>query len=200
MLERESRPPRPPGGDEDESDEVLARRVQDGDRDAFGALVRRYLRSIHGVAAAHLDDPAEVEDAAQDAFLRALDRIGSYDPSRPFAPWLYQVARNVARNRRTSGRRRPEVPLDGIEDVRPDDAPSPEERVERLELRRRLDAAIRRLPDAQREAFRLFDVEGFPAARIARLMGIAEGTVRSHVFHARRALRARLGDRGPEER
>jgi RNA polymerase sigma-70 factor (ECF subfamily) len=69
-----------------------------GDRDAFGLLARRYYRPIYAIVASYLPESEDVEDAAQEAFLRALDSIQSFDLHRPFAPWLYQVARNVARN------------------------------------------------------------------------------------------------------
>src|SRR5919204_3064476 len=80
------------------ADEALARRVQAGDGGALEQLVRRYVRAIHAVAASYLSEPADIEDAAQETFLRALRGIDAYDPERPFAPWLYQIARNVARN------------------------------------------------------------------------------------------------------
>jgi RNA polymerase sigma-70 factor, ECF subfamily len=70
------------------SDEALARRVREGDRMALEVLVRRYLRPVHAVVAGFLSDPDEVEDAAQESFLRALGALDGYDPARPFAPWL----------------------------------------------------------------------------------------------------------------
>lgn len=171
-------------------DRTLARRVQLGDRQAFEELVRRYLRPIHAVVASYLREPADIEDAAQETFLRALDRIHTFEPERPFAPWLYQIARNVARNRRkaigrwqTKAFPAPELPTRD---------PDPAARLEREEISRMVGAAMDRLPEQQRTAFRLFDVEGYPAEEIAQLMGIATGTVRSHVHHARRALRAEL--------
>lgn len=92
-------------------DEGLAGRVQCGDRDALEQLVRRYLRPVHAVASSYLSEPADVEDAAQETFLRALSAIETYEKGRPFAPWLYQIARNVARNRVSARARWPaEVP------------------------------------------------------------------------------------------
>lgn len=174
----------------EEDDGFLARRVQAGDSRAFEQLARRYLRSVHAVVASYLAEPADVEDAAQDTFLRALDRIHTFDPARPFAPWLYQIARNVARNRRSWLRRR-ERESRGNAEIRGPGL-DPLARLERAEIRREVRAAMDRLPEQQRTAFRLFDVEGYDAAQIARLMGISAGTVRSHVHHARRALRAEL--------
>lgn len=174
------------------TDGDLARRAQAGDREAFGLLARRYLRPIHAVAAAFLDDPDEVADVAQETFLRALDHIRTFDVRRPFAPWLYQIARNVARNRRRRARRRRTEPLADVEGSIASDSPAPSAGVEREEIRDLLGRAIEALPEQQRTAFRLSDVEGYRATEIAGLMGLSAGTVRSHVHHARRALRARL--------
>ncbi|MGH7477663.1 MAG: RNA polymerase sigma factor [Longimicrobiales bacterium] len=182
----------PEGGAEErlDADEALARRVQRGDRDALEQLVRRYLRPVHGIAASYLSEPADVEDAAQETFLRALRGIETYDPRRPFPPWLYQIARNVARDRvAVDARRQAEVPSPTLVSR----LPGPDVVLERSEARARVDAAIARLPERQRTAFYLADVEGYATGEIARIMGLSPGTVRSHVHHARRALRAALG-------
>lgn len=174
------------------ADGALALRVQQGDRDAFALLARRYLRPIHAIAASFLPEQADVEDAAQETFMRALDGIHSFDPERPFAPWLYQIARNVARNH-LRRRARHSVPDGDPADTEvPDPGPSPAAGAERTELRAQLDAAIRELPEQRRTAFRLADVDGYPAKEVARIMGLTAGAVRAHLHHARRDLRARL--------
>ena len=178
------------------SDEALARQVQGGDRDALERLVRRYLRPVHAVAASFLPDTQEVEDAAQETFLRAIGAIGSYDPDRPFAPWLSQIARNVARNRVASRSRWHWKELTGR---MVSSLPSPDVAAERSEIREQVAAAMARLPDQRRTAFRLVDVEGMNADEAARIMGLATGTVRSHVHHARRALRAALVETAGED-
>jgi RNA polymerase sigma-70 factor (ECF subfamily) len=180
------------------SDENLARRVQGGDRDALEQLVRRYLRPIHAVTASYLAEPADVEDAAQETFLRALDGIAGYQPARPFAPWLYQIARNVARDRLAASARWPEDPLPLTEVEAP--APDPELAMERTEIRQLVDAAMAGLPEQQRTAFRLHDVDGYATIEIGRIMGLTAGTIRSHVHHARRALRDALASRLGEPR
>ena len=172
-------------------DESLARRVQCGDRDALEQLLRRYLRPIQAIAAAYLPGVADVEDAAQETVLRALRAIDAYDPERPFAPWLYQIARNVARNRMAASARWLTEPLS--EELESTTA-GPDVALDLSEIRARVDAAIARLPEQRRTAFRLSDVEGYPTDEIARMMGLSPGTVRSHVHHARRALRAALAE------
>ncbi len=176
---------------EEPEDAVLARRVQRGDRNAFARLVRRYLRPVHAVASSFLSQEADVEDVAQEVFLRALDRIETYDPERPFAPWLYQIARNAARRRldRRARRRSGPLPDEGLEDESED----PAEDLEQAEIRRRVEAAVARLPGRQRTVFRLLDVEGFSAEDAAEMLGLTAGTVRSHLSRARSALRAELG-------
>jgi RNA polymerase sigma-70 factor (ECF subfamily) len=174
-------------------DETLVRRVQGGDVDALEQLVRRYVRPIQGVAASYLSESADVEDAAQETFLRALRAIEGYDPDRPFAPWLYQIARNVARNYLAAGARsRTELLSEQLQSA----LPGPDVVLERSDIRARVDAAMTRLPEQQRTAFYLSDVEGYATAEVARIMGLSPGTVRSHVHHARTALRAAL----PESR
>lgn len=176
-------------------DEALVRRVQGGDGDALEQLVRRYIRRIHAVAASYLSEPADVEDAAQETFLRALRGIEAYDPKRPFAPWLYQIARNVARNQVTARALwRTEAPSTTL----PSRLPGPDVVAERSEIRSRVEAAIARLPEQRRTAFYLSDVEGYPTEEIARMMGLTTGTIRSHVHHARRALRIAL-DEGSQQ-
>jgi RNA polymerase sigma-70 factor (ECF subfamily) len=176
------------GGETD--DESLARRAQTGDREALETLVRRYVRPVHAVAASFLVEPADVEDAAQETFLRALGSMNRYDPRRPFAPWLYQVARNVARNHIAAQvvRRTEPLPREGPE--APD--PAPDLAAERAEIRARVEREMARLPDQRRTAFRLVDVEGMGAEDVGRIMGLSAGTVRAHVHHARRQLREAL--------
>lgn len=188
----------PGRGSAEASDEVLAQRIQEGDRDALERLVGRYLRPIHAIIASYQAERADVEDTVQETFLRAIDRIASYQPARPFAPWLYQIARNVARDRLVLSARRPTEPLPaaGVEEP----TSGPDVVMERAEIRRLVDAAIAELPEQQRTAFRLHDVEGYATTEIADIMGLSPGTVRSHVHHARRALRSALASSLGEQR
>jgi RNA polymerase sigma-70 factor (ECF subfamily) len=186
----------PPGDSEERldpaPDEALVRRVQRGDVDALERLVRRYVRPIHAVAASYLSEPADVEDAAQETFLRALRGIEGYDPDRPFAPWLYQIARNAARNHLAAGARSRTEPLsEKLQSARP----GPDVVLERSEIRARVAAAMTQLPEQRRTAFYLAEVESYATAEVARIMDLSPGTVRSHVHHARRALRAALVDK-----
>jgi RNA polymerase sigma-70 factor (ECF subfamily) len=141
------------------------------------------------VAASYFSEPADIEDAAQETFLRALRAIKTYDPERPFTPWLYQIARNVARSRLSA---RAQRRTEEISDAQPSELPEPDAALERSEMRARMADAISRLPERRRTAFRLCEIDGCATDEVARIMGLSTGTVRSHVHHARRELRAAL--------
>jgi RNA polymerase sigma-70 factor (ECF subfamily) len=154
--------------------------------------VRRYLRPVRAVTASIIRDSSDVEDSVQETFLRALDGLSGYQPERPFAPWLYQIARNTARSRLAAAVRRRAEPLPerGLREP----SPGPETELERAEIRKLVERALATLPEQRRIAFRLHDVEGYDTPEVARIMGLSAGTVRSHVHYARRALKAALGD------
>jgi RNA polymerase sigma-70 factor (ECF subfamily) len=171
------------------TDADLATRAAQGDADAFGELIERYAAVARRLARAAIGDGDDADDAAQDGFLAAWQNIGRYDPTRPFGPWLLRIVVNRARDlgRRRRVRQTEELPPD-----RAGDSPTPERETDRALLREQLAEALARLPERQRIAITMFDAEGYPHAEIAELLGVPEGTVRSDVFHARRALREAL--------
>jgi len=164
--------------------------AQNGDREAFGELVRRYWPAARRVARAVLHHPEDADDAAQDGFFSAWRSINRYDPARQFGPWILRIVVNAAHDLR---RRRQIRETDQVSPHLPGGEASPVALVEQGELGERIDRALQGLPERQRLAVVLFDAEGFSHGEIAQMLGIPEGTVRSDVFHARRALRARLG-------
>lgn len=177
------------GGVGDES--ALVTRALAGDQEALGALVTRYTGPVRRVTRAILGDRDDADDAAQDALLLALVKLDQFDRTRPFGPWLMRVVTNAAIDRRRRRRIRHTSPLD---DTVAAPTPPPDVQVERGALRERLQAALAELPEHYRAAIVLFDVEGYSHGEIAAMLGVAAGTVRSAVFHARRRLRRLLGD------
>ena len=164
--------------------------AQKGDREAFGELVRRYGPAARRVARAVLHHPEDADDAAQDGFFSAWRSINRYDPGRQFGPWILRIVVNAAHDLR---RRRQIRETDPVSPHLPGGEASPVALVEQGELGEHIDRALQGLPERQRLAVVLFDAEGFSHGEIAQMLGIPEGTVRSDVFHARRALRVRLG-------
>jgi RNA polymerase sigma factor (sigma-70 family) len=172
------------------SDAELARQAAGGDSDAYGELVNRHAAAARRLARTVLQNAEDADDAAQEAFLLAWRHIGRYDPARPFAPWLMRIVVNAAADLRRKRRVRTteEIPASALSMET-----TPEEATDRTLFRSRLSAALAELPERQRMAVVLFDVEGYAHADIAAMLGVPEGTIRSDVFHARRALRQALG-------
>jgi RNA polymerase sigma factor (sigma-70 family) len=171
------------------SDADLAQRAARGDSEAYGELVNRHAPAARRLARTVLQNAEDADDAAQEGFLLAWRHIARYDPSRPFAPWLMRIVMNAAADLRRKRRVRSTepIPVNVLSD-----AASPEVETDRILFSAQLEAALAKLPERQRAAVVLFDAEGYAHADIATLLGVPEGTVRSDVFHARRALRQSL--------
>jgi RNA polymerase sigma-70 factor (ECF subfamily) len=177
------------GASEDEA--ALVTRGLAGDRAALGLLVARFAGPVRRLAYTILRDGDEADDAAQDGVLQALVKLDRYDPARPFGPWLLRIVANAAIDRR---RRRAVRETSELDESFVGGGPLPDVEMERRTLRERLQLALDQLPARYRTALVLFDVEGYSQAEIAEILGVAPGTVRSAVFHARRRLRQLLED------
>ena len=160
-----------------------------GDTGAADRLVRLHLGAAYAVALAVTRDPRDAEDVVQDAMISALEHLADCRPAG-FSGWLLQIVRNRARNHRRYLRVRTAAPLDVAVGASSGDNPARD--AERAELRERLLAAIGTLGETQRQVVLLHDLEGWKHREIAESLGMPEGTVRHHLFHARRALRAQL--------
>lgn len=180
-----------------ELDAHLVERARAGDAAAFDALVRRHLRAAYAVALAVLANQHDAEDACQDAFITALERLDQCREPERFAAWLLQIVRNRARNNLRTERARPAVGLDSTT-LRSAGA-GPARDAERAQLREGLLAALSRLTEVQREVVLLHDLEGWQHREIGDLLGFVEGTSRYHLSMARRALRALLRPLAAEE-
>jgi RNA polymerase sigma-70 factor (ECF subfamily) len=167
------------------------RAAQAGDRVAFSTLVERHLRVTHAVALAVLGRAEDAEDAVQDAFLIAYDRLADCrDPAR-FRSWLLRIVRNRAYNLMEYRRvRRHDLLDDSQPDLQP--ANDPLAGVERSQLRERLSAALARLKPVHREVVLLHDLEGLAHAEIAHALGISEPMCRKHLMNGRKLLRSLL--------
>jgi RNA polymerase sigma-70 factor (ECF subfamily) len=164
--------------------------VQEGDEAAFGMLIERYVDSGFAAAMAVLGNPHDAEDAVQNAFIRALERIEQLQPGSPFGPWFYRVLRSTALNlrRREVLRSHEEIPASASI------GSNPEKELERGMTRELVLGALAELPEMQRMAVTLYDLEGYSHQEIAGILGTAVGTSRAHVHHGRKALRSRLGE------
>lgn len=174
----------------DSDDRTLAESVLAGDELAFRQLYGRHTPRLYCLVLRLLGGvEADAEDVVQEAWIRATDRLGSFRWEASFGSWLSAIGLNVARELlRKRGRRR-EDEWSGDTDVA---APRPLDRLEPIDLER----ALKALPDGYRTVLVLHDVEGYRHEEIAQQLGIAAGTSKSQLFHARRAMRVLLGGKG----
>ena len=166
-------------------DAELVRRTLAGDGQAFDHLVRRYSRGMLAVAWEFTGTLEEAEDILQETFFRALRSLESFDPRRPFPPWLFTILRNVARNVAKARGRWTLVPV-------PEELPSgdmdPERALEQRDSMDKVEEALSRLSPMQRACFRLCEGEGYSSSEVGVMLGVNESTVRVHLHRARRVL------------
>ena len=176
----------------EERDERLAARAAAGDRTAFEALVTRHRKAVYRLCWAAAGNHADADDAAQETFVRLYRALPSYDPGRPFLPWLRRIAWNCglsARRDRQAG-----VPVVSGEELPDpaDPAEGPEAEAVAKEERRRVAAAVSELPAELRTVLVLRVVDGLSYAEIAEAAGIPAGTVMSRLSRARERLASAL--------
>lgn len=167
-------------------DDTLVARAQDGDPQAFAALVRRYQRPMFALALRLLGDRADAEDAVQEAFIATWRRLPDFRGDAAFSSWLYRIVANRCLSARH--RRRPTAPLDGepTDPARPGE--SPERVSETTAAMATLRQAVLALPGTQRLCWVLRDVNGMSYPEIAVIVDLKPSTVRGRVQRARTQL------------
>ncbi|WP_368655662.1 RNA polymerase sigma factor RpoE [Castellaniella ginsengisoli] len=185
---------------EREVDLALVERVKRGERHAFDLLVIKYQRKIMRLLSRMIRDPADIEDVAQEAFIKAYRALPQFRGESAFYTWLYRIALNTARNWQAASFRRPSAVaslenedgetfdrIDGLSDQS-----TPESLMASRQVAQTVNEAIDELPDDLRTAIVLREIEGMSYEEIASTMQCPIGTVRSRIYRAREAIAARL--------
>jgi RNA polymerase sigma-70 factor (ECF subfamily) len=183
-----------------EIDRQLVERAQRGDKRAFELLVEKYQRKLARLLSRLIRDPGEVEDVAQEAFIKAYRALPSFRGDSAFYTGLYRIGINTAKNYLVAmGRRAPtstEVEAEAAEAQEGGDLlrdiNTPESVLLSKEIGDTVNAAIESLPEELRSAIQLRELEGMSYEEIAKLMDCPIGTVRSRIFRAREAIAERL--------
>ncbi len=186
----------------DITDTEIARRIADGDRDAFELLMRRYNQTLYRTARSILKDDAEAEDAVQDAYMLAYGAIGKFRGEAKLSTWLIRIVVNEALGRVRKRSRRaeiiqlsgePEQDADAVEVNMNEATPEqPEHAALRAETRRLLETKIDALPEAFRTVFVLRALEELTVEETAVSLDIPVATVRTRYFRAKGLLREAL--------
>jgi RNA polymerase sigma-70 factor, ECF subfamily len=188
----------PAWGEQGESrvtDEELVKRASKGDQRAFDLLVRKYQHRIFALISRYVRDQDEVQDVAQEAFIKAWRALPRFRGDSQFYTWLYRIAVNTAKNYLVSrGRRPPGSDIDaedaeqfaGADGLR--DSGTPESILMSQELGEVITRAIEALPQELKTAVTLREFDGLSYEDIAAIMECPVGTVRSRIFRAREAI------------
>lgn len=181
------------------TDQELVRRIKRGDRSAFDLLFVRYQHKILSLVGRFFSDPEEIEDIAQEAFVKAFRALPNFRGESAFYTWLYRIAINTAKNHLAVRSRRPagvdiDVEdaqlLDGAHALR--DGEGPEASLARDQLAAEIERGIAGLPDDLRSALALREFDCLSYEQIAAIMECPVGTVRSRIFRARETIDQRI--------
>lgn len=184
---------------EEMTDQALIARVQQGDKKAFDLLVIKYQHRIMKVLSRYLYDPHEVQDLAQETFIKAYRALANFRGDSAFYTWLYRIAINTAKNHLVAqGRRPPNGDIDAADAEQYEgesalkEYASPERELLKDEIQKVVTNAINELPDDLKTALTLRELEGMSYEEIAEAMDCPIGTVRSRIFRAREAVDTKL--------
>lgn len=177
-------------------DKDLVARAQRGDKRAFDLLVLKYQRRIMRLLARMVRDTDEIEDLAQETFIKAYRAIKKFRGESAFYTWLYRIAINTARNWQTRQYRQPQTiepfenevgetfeQIDNLTDIS-----TPASILFSKQVAQTIQNTLKTLPDELRTALELREIEGMTYEEIAQAMGCPIGTVRSRIFRAREAV------------
>jgi RNA polymerase sigma-70 factor (ECF subfamily) len=193
-LTRDRTPERSMTGPE-VTDQQLVARVQKGDKGAFDLLVLKYQHRILSLISRYVRNSDEVQDVAQEAFIKAYRALPNFRGDSAFYTWMYRIAINTAKNHLVARQRRPpgvDIDIDDAEhfdgDFQLKDIENPENILFGNELKHVVEGAINRLPEDLRTAVTLREFDGLSYEDIATVMSCPVGTVRSRIFRAREAI------------
>ena len=169
---------------------MLVRRWQQGDLSGASVAIQRHERLVYAAALRVLRNPADAEDAAQETFLRAHERIGTLRDGAALPGWLRQICVRLCIDQL---RRKRPFDLSESADLAVDPRPGAPELAELQDVLERFEAALGALPEGQRVVVVLRDVEGFSAREAAEMLGISSDAVKMRLSRARALLRAAIG-------
>lgn len=186
-------------GVEETTDQQLVDQVMAGNKNAFNLLVIRYQHRVAALIARFVRDPQELEDVAQEAFIKAYRALPLFRGDSAFYTWLYRIAVNTAKNYLVSRSRRPpaqDLEIDEVDHTETGsvlhEIESPEGSLSTIELKAALEAVLDSLPEELKTAFILREFSGLSYDDIAEIMDCPVGTVRSRIFRSREAIDSKI--------
>jgi RNA polymerase sigma-70 factor (ECF subfamily) len=178
-------------------DASLVARAQQGEMVAFEVLVVKYQRRVAATIRRVVHEDRIAEELTQEVFLSVFVALPSFRPDGDFAAWLFTIARNAARSyRRSAQNRQDDRPVHWLDEAGGSErfgvAPSPEEEAMAQQLFARIDAEVAGLPEVQRRALLMREIDGLDYKAIAAALEQPVNTVKSHIFRARETIARRV--------
>jgi RNA polymerase sigma-70 factor, ECF subfamily len=188
-------------------DAALVADLKAGSEEAFGILIAQYHQPLYSLIARSLNDPADAADITQEVFIKVFRSIRGFHGEASLRTWLYRIALREASNQRRwwSRHKKQEITIDSAAESDSDEdaglclsatladhGDSPFDHAAQAEVRERVEAALRQLPEAFRTVVILREIEGFAYEEISEILNVNLGTVKSRLTRGRSALRALL--------
>jgi RNA polymerase sigma-70 factor (ECF subfamily) len=179
-------------------DAALVARAQQGETVAFEVLVVKYQRRVAATIRRLVHEDRIAEELTQEVFLSVFVALSTVRPDGEFAAWLFTIARNAARSYlRSAQNRQDDRPVQLLDEAGDSDrfgvSPSPEEVAMAHQLFERIDAEVAALPEVQRRALLMREIDGLDYKAIAAALEQPVNTIKSHIFRAREAIARRAG-------
>ena len=173
-----------------ESDNELVRRVRAGEVEAYGAIVARHQARMFYLGLKFLRRNEDAEDFAQEVFIRAYEKLSSFQGSVPFAAWLYRIAFNLAVNKYHL-KKRQALAVNTV-DILPDSSFSPEHHLLAEELAEWVRRSLHKIPEIYHVLIRMHFFEGLSYPEISKALEMPVNTIKSYIFRAKELLRQKL--------
>jgi RNA polymerase sigma-70 factor, ECF subfamily len=193
-------------------DVALVADLKAGSEEAFAVLIAQYHQPLYSLIARSLNDPADAADITQEVFIKVFRSIRSFHGDSSLRTWLYRIALHEASNQRRwwSRHKKQEITIDSSFEADPDaennhlslaatladHADSPFDHAAQAEVRERVEAGLRQIPEVFRTVVILREIEGFAYEEIAEILNVNLGTVKSRLTRGRSALRTILNTDG----
>lgn len=165
------------------NDEILIKKCKNGDMEAYGMLVERYMKKAYSTALYFTKNPADAWDVSQEGFLKAWKGMKSFDTKRPFFPWLYTIIKNESIKKFRNNKKKKN--LDALPLIV---RKTPEEIIEKNEKINKLHSSLEKLDSEKQEIIYMRHFSNMSYREIAEALDIPEGTVMSRLYYARKAL------------
>jgi RNA polymerase sigma-70 factor (ECF subfamily) len=180
-----------------EDERLLLKKSKNGQPDAFERLIAEHQKRVYNIALRMLGNPEDASDAAQEVFIRVFKSLHGFKGQSSFSTWIFRITKNVCLDELRKRKRRNFISIDKEIDYGDgavklqieDERFTPEESAERAELSYNVRNSIAKLPEQHRILIILRDIQNFSYDEIARILQIPDGTVKSRINRARKALR-----------